>query len=93
MLKLWCITVHPYYGWVGNIILNHLQPRHKRAKNALPYNAESKRQRHEHVDENSVDNDPIDVNKFLANDEIRIKEEENFEDSFADYVQVILATA
>jgi hypothetical protein len=40
-------------------------------------------------DENSMDdNDPIDVNKFLASDGIRIKEERTFEESFAEYEQV-----
>ncbi len=32
-------------------------------------------------EDNSVENDPIDVNKFLANDGVRIKEERNFDDS------------
>ena len=61
----------------------------KRSKNSAHTNAESKRPRFEPEDENSVDeNDPIDVNKFLASDGIRIKEERNFDESFGDYDQV-----
>ena len=43
-------------------------------------------------EENSVEDDPIDVNKFLANDDgVRIKEERNFDDSASldDYDQVL----
>jgi hypothetical protein len=32
------------------------------------------------------------VNKFLANDGVRIKEERNFDDSFTDYEQVTTST-
>ena len=43
-------------------------------------------------EENSVEDDPIDVNKFLANDDgVRIKEERHFDDSASldDYDQVL----
>ena len=44
-------------------------------------------------EENYVEDDPIDVNKFLANDGdgVRIKEERNFDDSASldDYDQVL----
>jgi hypothetical protein len=63
------------------------QPRHKRRKHSSQSGIESKRPR-SFDDDNSVDDDPIDVNKFLANDGVRIKEERNFDDSFADYEQV-----
>ena len=41
-------------------------------------------------EDNSIDDDPIDVNKFLANDGVRIKEERNFDDSASlnDYDRV-----
>ena len=63
--------------------------RQKRRKNSSHANADAKRHRFDAEEENSADeNDPIDVNKFLASDGIRIKEERNFDESFGDYDQV-----
>lgn len=69
------------------------QPRLKRSKVSMFPDVESKRARFSdpvsapNLDEdNSVDDDPIDVNKFLANDGVRIKEERSYDDiKYEDY--------